>query len=105
MLPETDLESVRRTKGAATALACAEGLHPSDHDGLKTLLGLRFVKTGFLTAEMGKKFERLQEERGNCDYDNYVAYDAEDAIEEVASAHRFVEAARELLRAHFGMKF
>lgn len=88
---------------AATALLRAAGLRPTSHHGLKTLLGLHFVKTNLLTAELGKVFERLQEERENSDYDNYVAYDAEDAKEALGSAERFVNAARNLAKEHFGL--
>ena len=89
---------------AATALMRAEGLKPTSHRGLKTLLGLHFAKPGLIATDLAKSFERLQEQRENSDYDNFVSYDADDSAKALADAKAFVVAARALVTGKFGVR-
>jgi uncharacterized protein (UPF0332 family) len=77
---------------AAEAVLLIEGDEPRSHEGLKTLFGLRFVKTGRLPEELASILRELKDERENSDYSIFPAITAEEAERAVASAERFVAA-------------
>ena len=77
---------------AAEAVLLVEGDEPRSHEGLKSLFGLRFVKTGRLPAELASILRELKDERENGDYSIFPAITAEEAERSVASAERFVAA-------------
>ena len=75
---------------AAEAALLVEGDEPRSHEGLKSLFGLRFVKTGRLPEELASTLRALKDERENGDYSIFPAITAEEAKQAVASAERFV---------------
>jgi len=83
---------------AETALVI-EGDEPRSHEGLKSLFGLRFVKTGRLPEELASALRELKDERENGDYSIFPAITAEEAKRAVASAEHFVDALEEFLHA------
>ncbi len=84
---------------AAEAVLLVEGDEPRSHEGLKSLFGLRFVKTGRLPEELASILRELKDERENGDYSIFPAISAEDAERAVASAERFVAALEAFLQA------
>jgi uncharacterized protein (UPF0332 family) len=84
---------------AAEAALLVEGDEPRSHEGLKSLFGLRFVRTGRLPAELASIFRQLKDERENGDYSIFPAITAEEAERAVASAERFVAALEGFLQA------
>ena len=62
---------------AATALMLANGLTSSSHKGIKTMLGLHFVKTGKLDPLYGRIYQQLFENRQSGDYEDFVYCDLE----------------------------
>ena len=84
---------------AAEAVLLVEGDEPRSHEGLKSLFGLRFVKTGRLPAELASILRELKDERENGDYSIFPAITAEEAERSVASAERFVAALEAFLHA------
>lgn len=77
---------------AAEAALLVEGDEPRSHEGLKSLFGLRFVKTGRLPEELASILRELKDERENGDYSIFPAITAEEAERALASAERFVAA-------------
>jgi uncharacterized protein len=84
---------------AAEAALLVEGDEPRSHEGLKSLFGLRFVKTGRLPAELASILRELKDERENGDYSIFPAISAEEAERAVAAAERFVAAVEAFLQA------
>lgn len=84
---------------AAEAVLLVEGDEPRSHEGLKSLFGLRFVKTGRLPEELASTLRELKDERENGDYSIFPAITAEEAERAVASAERFVAALEAFLQA------
>lgn len=84
---------------AAEAVLLVEGDEPRSHEGLKSLFGLRFVKTGRLPEELASTLRELKDERENGDYSIFPAITAEDAERAVASAEHFVAALEAFLQA------
>lgn len=83
---------------AAEAALLVEGDEVHTHEGLKSLFGLRFVKTGRLPAELASILRELKDERQNGDYSIFPAITAEEGERAVASAERFVDALEAFLR-------
>ena len=83
---------------AAEAALLVEGDLPRTHEGLKSLFGIRFVKTGRLAAELASILRELKDEREDGDYSIFPAITQEEAVRAVAHAERFVSALEAFLR-------
>lgn len=84
---------------AAEAVLLVEGDEPRSHEGLKSLFGLRFVKTGRLPEELASILRELKDERESSDYSIFPAITAEEGEQAVASAERFVATLEAFLHA------
>ena len=84
---------------AAEAALLVEGDEPRSHEGLKSLFGLRFVKTGKLPEELASILRELKDERENGDYSIFPAITAEEAERAVVSAERFVASLETFLQS------
>lgn len=62
---------------AVSALMLANGIETNTHAGIKTMLSLKFVKTGLLDTAHGRTFMTLYENRQSGDYEDFVYCDAE----------------------------
>lgn len=62
---------------AASALMLAYGFEASTHKGIKTMIGLQFVKTGKLEARFGRIYQQLFENRQSGDYEDFAYCDLE----------------------------
>lgn len=62
---------------AASALMLAHNLDSSSHKGIKTMLGLHFIKPGILDIKYGRIYQQLFENRQSGDYEDFVYCDAE----------------------------
>ncbi|MCM1310966.1 MAG: HEPN domain-containing protein [Bacteroides sp.] len=60
---------------AASALMLMNGLEASTHAGIKTMLGLKFIRTGKLDAKYGRIYQQLFENRQSGDYEDFVYCD------------------------------
>ncbi len=76
---------------AASALMLKEELDASTHAGIKTLLGLKFIKTGKLDISYGRTYQQLFECRQSGDYDDFTFYDSDFVDALYPDAVRFVE--------------
>jgi uncharacterized protein (UPF0332 family) len=84
---------------AAEVVLLVEGDEPRSHEGLKSLFGLRFVKTGRLPEELASILRELKDERESSDYSIFPAITAEEGERAVASAERFIAALEAFLHA------
>lgn len=71
---------------AASAVLLSEGITVESHQALKTMFGLRFVKTGKIGREYGRWLTDLKDDRENGDYDIYTDFDEGDAEDAIAKA-------------------
>lgn len=62
---------------AASALMLSHNLDSSSHKGIKTMLGLHFIKTGTLDVKYGRIYQQLFENRQSSDYEDFVYCDEE----------------------------
>jgi uncharacterized protein (UPF0332 family) len=81
----------------ARALLLTVGVEPRTHAGISAMLGLHFVASGRLAPEHAKELARLEQFRGEADYNRFFVFTAEGAAEEVCAADRFCAAGRRLL--------
>ncbi len=76
---------------AASALMVNESLQAATHNGIKTMLGLKFVHTGKLEREYGQIYQRLFEGRQTGDYDDFIYYDKDDYADLRPMAIKFID--------------
>ena len=81
----------------ARALLLTEGVDPRSHVGVSSMLGMHFIVPGRLDAARGKELSRLEQFRGEADYNRFFVFTADGAAEEVAIAERFCEHTRSFL--------
>lgn len=81
---------------AASALMLSRNIEASTHSGIKSMLGLRFVKTGELENSYGRIYQQLFENRQSGDYEDFVYCDRELFEELMPQALNFVSKISEL---------
>ena len=82
---------------AAQAILATEGLTADTHQGVVSLFGLHFAKTGKVNPRLGRYLNNLKDDRESGDYDVYSGIDRSDAENAVREAREFLaEACRYL---------
>jgi len=89
---------------AASAVLSAEGVAVESHSGLKTMFGLRLIKTGKIDKRYAKVLGRLKDERENGDYDIFTSFDSEEGKRDVEDAESFISGIKEYLEKEYGIK-
>ena len=82
---------------AASALMLDAGLETATHNGIRTMLGLKFVKPGILEARYGRIYQQLFENRQAGDYEDFTYCDSELFEELEPQAVDFVTRLTEML--------
>jgi uncharacterized protein (UPF0332 family) len=90
------------------SLLILKGIDPSRHEGVKTMLGLHFIRTNLLPKEMIEIFKELTVLRTDVDYGDMEFIGKDEAEKALHRAKRFVEIAeglrkemiKELLKAN-----
>lgn len=90
---------------AASAVLFAEGITVESHSALKTMFGLRFVKTGKIDKKYGRWLNKLKDERENGDYDIFTSFEREDAKEDINEVEEFLSEMKRFLIQNHGIKF
>jgi hypothetical protein len=90
---------------AASAVLLSEGITVESHGALKTMFGLRFIKTGKIDKKYGRWLNRLKDERENGDYDIFTSFDREDAKNSITEAEEFIQEKKRYLIENYGLKF
>jgi hypothetical protein len=75
---------------AVRALLILEGVDPRTHEGVITMLSLRFVKPGLLSTDAIKDFKILLSRRTDVDYGDFESIDLEDAEDSVKKADELI---------------
>jgi hypothetical protein len=82
---------------ATLALLLTEGLEPTSHHGVLSLLGMHFIKPGRLPAALGATLRRIQAYREAADYTRGFVLPDEECRQEFEAGRHFLGAARQLL--------
>ncbi|MBI3599974.1 MAG: HEPN domain-containing protein [Nitrospinae bacterium] len=88
---------------AASAVLLAEGITIESHSGLKTMFGLRLIKTGKIDKAYAKALDKLKDERENGDYDIFTSFDREDAEKDIKEAELFLAEMKRYLKKEKGL--
>lgn len=80
-----------------SALLIANGIEASSHVGVRSMFGLKFVKTGKIDLSHGKFFNEIFELRHSNDYDDFVFCDKESFNQLRPQASSLISTIRELL--------
>ncbi len=78
---------------AASALLLNEGITVESHGALKTMFGLRLVKTGKVDKKYGRILNEMKDERENGDYDIFSGLEPPDAEKAIRYAEDFLQMA------------
>ncbi|MCD7971361.1 MAG: HEPN domain-containing protein [Candidatus Azobacteroides sp.] len=79
------------------ALLVKNGYIAQTHTGVARLLGLHFIKTGLISKEIGKTYNKLFELRQTGDYDDWRTIEQEDVEDLLQPAEKFIETVEKLL--------
>lgn len=71
-------------------------MNANTHNGVKSLLGQNFIKTGVISKEMGKLYNRLFNCRLTGDYEDNYDLCMEDIEPMIEPTQQFVALAKEL---------
>ena len=82
---------------AVSALLAQEGYVASKHTGIKAMFNQHFVKTGVVTKENGRLYNRLFNLRQEGDYVDFVSFEAETIEPLIEETAKFIETIRSLL--------
>lgn len=76
---------------SARSLLILKGIDPVQHDGVKTMLSLHFIKTKLLPENIMKDFKNLLSLRTDVDYGDFESVDKKDAEGALKKAARFLK--------------
>jgi len=82
---------------AAKSLLIKKGILTKTHSGAIQKFGLEYVVNGDFDREIGKVFSKLQEDRGNADYDYSFKVSEKKAKKDLKNAKTFVEECKKFL--------
>ena len=85
---------------AVRSILILEGANPETHEGVVTMLSLRFIKPGLLPVDVVKNFKVLLSRRTDVDYGDFDTIgrtDAEDSIKITGEILEQIEKARKKL--------
>lgn len=88
---------------AVSALLLTEGLQARTHEGIVTLFGLHFVKTGKFDKKFGRFLTNLKDDRENGDYSLFSVIDENIAKESIIEAEQLIAEIRDYLNTNFGL--
>jgi uncharacterized protein (UPF0332 family) len=83
---------------AVSGLLLKKGLDSSTHKGLRQMFGLHFVQTGIVSKEYGKFFSDLFDRRQTGDYDDFITFDKETALNLFSTGRDFVKEITTLIK-------
>ena len=84
----------------ASAVLLTEGVTVESHQALKTMFGLRFIKTGKIERRFGRSLNKLKDDRENGDYDVFTDFTDSDARSAINDAADFLEEMKRYLADH-----
>ena len=82
---------------AVTALLINDGCEAHTHSGVKTSLGLYFIKENKLDKSFAKMYDQLFNLRQKGDYEDWVYIKEEDILPYIAPAEEFIKTIENLI--------
>jgi len=82
---------------AAMALLINNEYEARTHDGVKTLIGLHFVKNNIISEELMRAYRRMFNLRQTGDYDDLAVITLDDVLELYEPAKQFIETIEKLI--------
>ena len=82
---------------AVTALLIKDGYETHTHNGVKTLLGLHYIKENKIERAQGDLFKHLFRLRQTGDYDDWVDLQEQDVAPLVEPAKEFIQEIEKLI--------
>ncbi|HWR57764.1 MAG TPA: HEPN domain-containing protein, partial [Thermodesulfovibrionales bacterium] len=76
---------------SARSLLVLKGIDPTQHDGVKTMLSLHFIKTKLLPENIIKDFKNLLSLRTDVDYGDFESIDKKEAKDALNKAVNFLK--------------
>ncbi|MCL1933618.1 MAG: HEPN domain-containing protein [Candidatus Azobacteroides sp.] len=82
---------------AVTALLINDGYETHTHNGVKTLLGLRYINNNKIEKSFGKMYRQLFNLRQTGDYEDWINFEEEDIKPFLEPAGQFIAAIEKLI--------
>lgn len=79
------------TLNAIRAILILEGANPQTHEGVVTMLSLRFVKPKILPVDVVRKFKILSSKRTDVDYGDFETIEKTDAEDSIKMAEKIMK--------------
>lgn len=76
---------------AVRAILILEGVNPETHEGVVTMLSLRFIKPRILPIDIVKKFKILLSRRTDVDYGDFETIDKADAEDSIKITEKIID--------------
>lgn len=76
---------------AVRSILILEGVNPETHEGVITMLSLRFIKPALLQVEVIKIFKTLLSRRTDVDYGDFETINAAEAEDSLRIAQKMIE--------------
>ena len=76
---------------AIRSILILEGANPLTHEGVITMLSLRFIKSAILPVDVVRKFKVLLSRRTDVDYGDFETVDKADAEESMRSSEKIIK--------------
>lgn len=75
---------------AVSAVLLSKALRFKKHSGVKAAVHQHLVKSGLLSQDWGRFYDRLFDDRQEADYVEFVEFSAEEVTETLSSLERFL---------------
>ena len=82
---------------AATALLISDGYETHTHNGVKTLLGLHYIKEGKIEKSLGKMYAQAFNLRQSRDYEDWIDIEENDVKSFLQPAEQFIKTIEKLI--------
>jgi len=82
-----------------TALLLKDSHKTGTHKGIRQIFGLHYVQKGIISKEDGRFFSDLFDRRQTGDYDDYILYDENTAVEIFTRADAFIHRVIDVINA------
>lgn len=83
---------------AVSALLLEFDIKATTHAGVRQMLGLHFIKSEKIDANLGKVFSNLYDKRHSSDYDDFIQITKEDVEDLLPQAARLIDKINELIK-------
>ena len=83
-------------------LLSLKGIKAESHEGVKVMVSKEFIRAKILPADFARRFSQLKALREDADYEEYVEFTKENAMEAYEEAREYVEHCEKVIREIVG---